>query len=54
MKRWELMVSGAIEVVSGLCTLGSFGFWIPKWEMEWCCHCALKECRKRINALDKS
>ena len=54
MKRWELMVSGAIEVVSGLCILGSFGFWIPKWEMEWCCYCTLKRCRTRIKERDKA
>ena len=52
MKRWELMVSGAIEVVSGVCVLVSFGFWIPRWEIDWCCYCTLKKCRKHIEERD--
>lgn len=52
MRRWELMVSGIVEIACGTALLLSFGFWNPGWDMEWCAWCVLRDCKRRIRERD--
>lgn len=46
MRRWEIMVLGAIEAATGALRILSFGYFDPGWEMDWCAYCTIAKCMR--------
>lgn len=46
MTKFQIWISGWVELACSIATILTLGYYIPSWNMYWCAYCVLKQHQK--------